>query len=64
VLKPFYRGRSERGEGGGNGLGLAIAQSIVAGHGGALALEDRDPHGLRVRLRLPRARLNAALPAS
>jgi len=62
VLKPFYRGRSERGEGGGNGLGLAIAQSIVAGHGGALALQDREPHGLRVRLRLPRARPNAALP--
>jgi signal transduction histidine kinase len=56
VLKPFYRGRSERGEGGGSGLGLAIAQTIVAGHGGALALQDREPHGLRVRLRLPRAR--------
>ncbi|HKM65280.1 MAG TPA: ATP-binding protein [Acidisphaera sp.] len=56
VLKPFYRGRTVRGEGGGSGLGLAIAQTIVAGHGGALALQDREPHGLRVRLKLPRVR--------
>jgi signal transduction histidine kinase len=52
VLKPFYRTDGARGEGG-VGLGLAIANTIVQGHGGTLQLLDRQPRGLSVRVRLP-----------
>jgi signal transduction histidine kinase len=55
VLKPFYRLSEARGaETPGSGLGLAIAQTLVEGQGGALALRDRAPRGLCVRLTLPR----------
>ena len=40
----------------GSGLGLAIVADLVALYGGALALEDGDGGGLRVRLTLPAAR--------
>jgi signal transduction histidine kinase len=48
---------------GGFGLGLSIARAIVLAHGGELSLNDRKPHGLIVRIRLPqrqRDRLSAA----
>jgi len=44
-------------ETGGIGLGMAIARSIVRGHGGEIALENRPGGGLRVTLRLPLADL-------
>jgi signal transduction histidine kinase len=54
VLEPFYRLEESRSrKTGGVGLGLAIAQSIVQGHGGALTLSNRRQGGLRVRLSLP-----------
>jgi len=37
----------------GFGLGLSIARSIVLAHGGQLSLNDRQPHGLIVRIELP-----------
>ncbi|MDC0773182.1 sensor histidine kinase [Streptomyces sp. HD] len=39
----------------GSGLGLAIAEQLVAGHGGRVEFATADPHGLRVRVVLPRA---------
>lgn len=39
----------------GSGLGLAIAEQLVAGHGGRVEFAAADPHGLRVRVALPRA---------
>ena len=54
VLYPFYRVESSRNRGtGGAGLGLAIAKDIVEGHGGELALENREGGGLCVTIRLP-----------
>jgi signal transduction histidine kinase len=52
VLEPFFKGDSARRQGGrvGFGLGLAIARDIVEKHGGAIALRNRDPHGLSVRM--------------
>jgi signal transduction histidine kinase len=55
VFDPFYRvDQSRSPETGGVGLGLAIAQSIVQGHGGELALSNRPVAGLRARITLPR----------
>ncbi|MGA7805330.1 ATP-binding protein, partial [Bradyrhizobium sp.] len=55
VLEPFVRGDHARNmdEATGFGLGLSIARAIVLAHGGELALQDRQPHGLIVRVRLP-----------
>jgi signal transduction histidine kinase len=48
----FWRGRDD---GSGTGLGLAIAAEIVAGHGGAIAVEKAPEGGVLVRYRLPMA---------
>jgi signal transduction histidine kinase len=55
VFAPFVRLEESRSrETGGIGLGMAIARSIVRGHGGDIALANRDDGGLRVTVRLPR----------
>jgi signal transduction histidine kinase len=54
VFEPFVRLEESRSqETGGLGLGLAIARSIVRGHGGEIALENRAGGGLRATVRLP-----------
>ncbi len=55
MLEPFVRGDEARNmdEASGFGLGLSIARAIVLAHGGVLSLNDRQPHGLIVRIRLP-----------
>lgn len=55
MLQPFTRLDASRNlnRGGGVGLGLAIAQDIVLGHGGKLWLEDSPLGGLQVRIRIP-----------
>jgi signal transduction histidine kinase len=55
MLEPFVRGDDARNmdEAAGFGLGLSIARSIVLAHGGELTLNDRQPHGLIVRVQLP-----------
>jgi signal transduction histidine kinase len=55
VFEPFYRREPSRNrETGGIGLGLAIAQSIVHGHGGEIRLSNRPEGGLRATVVLPR----------
>jgi signal transduction histidine kinase len=56
MLQPFVRGDDARNmdEAAGFGLGLSIAKAIVLAHGGVLSLHDRKPHGLNVRINLPR----------
>ena len=57
VFERFYRGDGRRGaDGGGAGLGLAIAQWIVDLHGGAIRAERREPHGTRMVVTLPQPR--------
>jgi signal transduction histidine kinase len=60
MMEPFVRGDEARNmdEASGFGLGLSIARSIVLAHGGELSLNDRAPHGLIVRIRLPVRELN------
>jgi signal transduction histidine kinase len=55
VLEPFVRGDDARNmdEAAGFGLGLSIAHAIVLADGGELSLNDRQPRGLMVRIRLP-----------
>jgi signal transduction histidine kinase len=55
MLEPFVRGDNARNmdEAAGFGLGLSIAHAIVLAHGGELSLNDRQPHGLIVRIELP-----------
>jgi signal transduction histidine kinase len=54
VFEPFHRLEESRSrETGGIGLGLAIARSIVRGHGGDIRLANREGGGLRVTVRLP-----------
>lgn len=55
VFTPFYRVEASRNrETGGVGLGLSVAQTIINGHGGDITLVNRNPHGLRVIIALPR----------
>jgi len=56
MLQPFVRGDDARNmdEAAGFGLGLSIAKAIVLAHGDVLSLHDRKPHGLNVRINLPR----------
>jgi signal transduction histidine kinase len=55
MLEPFVRGDDARNmdDTAGFGLGLSIARAIVLAHGGELSLNDRQPHGLIVRIELP-----------
>ncbi len=54
VFEPFVRlDESRSRETGGVGLGLAIARSIVRGHGGDIALINRPEGGLRATIHLP-----------
>jgi len=56
VFEPFLRLESSRNRAtGGAGLGLAIARTIVRGHGGDVRLENRPEGGLRATLALPAA---------
>ncbi|MEH2471261.1 signal transduction histidine kinase [Nitrobacteraceae bacterium AZCC 2161] len=56
MLQPFVRGDDARNmdhESAGFGLGLSIARAVALAHGGELTLNDRQPHGLIVRITLP-----------
>ena len=58
VFEPFVqlgRGGGDVSQGGGLGLGVAIARACIQAHGGELALENRPPGGLCAVVRLPAA---------
>jgi signal transduction histidine kinase len=56
VFAPFVRLEESRSpETGGIGLGMAIARSIVRGHGGDITLMNRPEGGLRAVIHLPLA---------
>ncbi|WP_240997823.1 ATP-binding protein, partial [Pseudomonas viridiflava] len=44
---------ADTAQGGGLGLGLAIARSCIQAHGGEFSLENRPPPGLCAVVRLP-----------
>jgi two-component system OmpR family sensor kinase len=54
VFERFYRTDGARTRaGGGAGLGLAIAASLAAAHGGELTVDTKPGHGAAFQLRLP-----------
>jgi signal transduction histidine kinase len=54
LLEPFVRREGSRNRAtGGAGLGLSIARSVAASHGGTLSLETAPSGGVRVMIRLP-----------
>ncbi|MEV0156664.1 HAMP domain-containing sensor histidine kinase [Micromonospora sp. NPDC050686] len=56
LFEPFRRlARDRTNQGGGAGLGLAIARSITQAHGGIIAARPGEDGGLRVDVRLPDA---------
>ena len=56
VFEPFVRLEESRSqETGGVGLGMAIARSIVRGHGGDITLANRAGGGLSTVIHLPTA---------
>jgi signal transduction histidine kinase len=57
LFEPFRRARGDRlDHGGGAGLGLTIARSIVTAHHGTIDAYANPDGGLTVAVRLPLAR--------
>jgi PAS domain S-box-containing protein len=52
LLQPFETG-TQTDDAEGRGLGLSLAHTIVAAHGGTLTLTPNDPTGLRAELIIP-----------
>lgn len=62
VFEPFYRAEAARTlDGGGVGLGLAVARSIARAHGGELTLRS-TPNGLIATAHIPLARPSRSQP--
>ena len=56
MFERFYRTDDARTRAsGGAGLGLAIAASLAAAHGGELTVDTEPGHGAAFHLRLPQA---------
>jgi signal transduction histidine kinase len=48
LFMPYYSTKRR-----GSGLGLAIVRRIIAEHGGAIDVQDNEPHGTRFTIELP-----------
>ncbi|MES2018487.1 MAG: HAMP domain-containing sensor histidine kinase [Pseudomonadota bacterium] len=53
IFEPFFRSHPNANNIDGHGLGLAIAQRVVAAHGGTIVAANRAGGGLRVTISLP-----------
>ncbi len=55
VFERFFRGRDTRDRQRGSGLGLTVVRRIAEAAGGSVSAHQREPRGVRVVVRLPRA---------
>ena len=55
VFDKFFRGRKQRGQAAGTGMGLAIVKAILEAHGGGIDLASRAGKGTRFTFWLPLA---------
>ena len=63
IFEPFYRSNRDRRFPQGMGLGLTIANDLVAAHGGRLVVTSESDQGSRFTVWLPlESSLNAVLP--
>jgi two-component system, OmpR family, sensor histidine kinase KdpD len=53
VFDKFFRGKKQKTQSGGTGMGLAIAKAIVEAHGGGIQLASRAGEGTRFTFWLP-----------
>lgn len=60
LMRPFTRMDTARGQANGAGLGLAIVDRVILGHGGKLRLFNRNGGGLVVQIALPNAKVQRA----
>jgi signal transduction histidine kinase len=54
IFQPFFRSNPSKNNVDGHGLGLAIAERVVQGHGGTIRATNREGGGLQVAIALPR----------
>ena len=53
VFDKFFRGKKQRSQAGGTGMGLAIVKAIVEAHGGGIELASEAGKGSRFTFWLP-----------
>ncbi len=57
VFDKFFRGKKQRRQAGGTGIGLAIVKAILEAHGGGIELKSQPGKGSRFTFWLPLARV-------
>ena len=55
IFDKFYRGREQRGQSQGTGMGLAIVKAIIEAHGGSVAVTSQPGYGSVFSFALPSA---------